>query len=73
MTEVTKLKNQAKEIRNMILALGELIRISEMPIELSIKPIEGHKNLIAVFREIGGINLADYADLSENDYSKLSM
>jgi hypothetical protein len=57
MTEEFKLKRQAKSIRQLILTLENLIDSTEIPIKLKVEIVEGHKNLNAVWKEIGVIPL----------------
>jgi len=57
MTEEFKLKRQAKSIRQLILTLESLVDSTEMPIKLKVEIVEGHKNLNAVWKEIGVIPL----------------
>jgi len=53
MTEEFKLKQTAECVRQLIVTLDKLIRSTEMPIEIKVKIIEGHKNLNTVWKEIG--------------------
>lgn len=57
MSEEFKLRQTAEDVRRLILALSQLISSTEMPIELDVKIIEGHKNLNTVWKEIGFIPL----------------
>ena len=59
--EINNLKRQARQIRKMIMALDILIESIELPIRLKMEVIEDHKNLNSVWKEIGLINLNDYA------------
>lgn len=58
-----KLKRQAKNIRKMIICLGDLIDSSEIPIKLNIELLQNHKNFQKVWEEIGVI---PYAYVDEN-------
>ena len=57
MNDEFKLKRQAKSIRQLILTLESLVDSTEMPIKLKVEIVEGHKNLNAVWKEIGVIPL----------------
>jgi hypothetical protein len=54
---IVQLKRQAREVRKIILSLGSLIEITELPIKLNIELLVDHKNLKHVWEEVGVIAL----------------
>ena len=56
-----KLKKQVKIVMQSIENLQDLIRVTEIPVKLSVEIMHPHKNLNKLVKELKIINLVDYS------------
>lgn len=64
MIEDNKLKKQTEIVMKQIEQLQNLIRVTEIPINLRVELIGKHKNISKLIKELKIINLLDYSNSS---------